>query len=296
MAYPTVSAPYGFKPVNLIGGRVYSGSTRMVPIAEAYNTNLFNGDLVKYAAGTLVKSGIAYNTAATTTDPGNVGIFVGAEFSSPNGPIYGKNRYQYYPANTVAQDIIGYVVDDPQACFRVACLAQSSAGLSNALTAIGYISQAYVGSNVSAAAVGTGTTASGDSLAGVTSPTAPNNGSGIVRTATTLPFRIVQLVPDTAITLSGSGTSSTNTITLASAVTGLQAGMQVIVSNVAGTGYTTGGYPGDYNYVTNVNGTAVTIANSITAAATVNMTFVGYPEAIVSWNFGYHSYTNAVGV
>ena len=23
MAYPTVSAPYGLKPVNLIGGRVY---------------------------------------------------------------------------------------------------------------------------------------------------------------------------------------------------------------------------------------------------------------------------------
>jgi hypothetical protein len=27
MAYPTVSAPYGYKPVNLIGGQVYAGST-----------------------------------------------------------------------------------------------------------------------------------------------------------------------------------------------------------------------------------------------------------------------------
>ena len=26
MAYPTVSAPYGFKPINLIGGQVFAGS------------------------------------------------------------------------------------------------------------------------------------------------------------------------------------------------------------------------------------------------------------------------------
>ena len=32
MAYPTVSAPYGLKPVNLIGGQVFAGSTRNIPI------------------------------------------------------------------------------------------------------------------------------------------------------------------------------------------------------------------------------------------------------------------------
>lgn len=293
MAYPLVSAAYGFKPVNLIGGRVYSGSTRMIPIAENYGTSIFNGDLVGFAAGTLIKSALVYNTASYIA--GTVGVFAGAEYSSSSGPIFGKNRYQYYPASTVAQDTLGYVVDDPLACFRVACLAQSSSGASNSLTAIGYVSQAYVGTNVSPAAIGTGSTATGDSLAGVTSSTAPTNGSGIVRTTTTLPFRIVQLVPDTALTLSGTGTSSTTTITLASAVTGLQAGMQVIVANTTG-GYTTGGYPGDYNYVTNVNGTTVTIANAITQASTVNMTFVGYPEVIVAWNFGYHSYMAAAGV
>ena len=40
MAYPTVSAPYGLKPVNLIGGRVYAGSTRMFPIVNGYGTCL----------------------------------------------------------------------------------------------------------------------------------------------------------------------------------------------------------------------------------------------------------------
>ena len=30
MAYPTVSAPYGLKPVSLIGGQVFAGATRMM--------------------------------------------------------------------------------------------------------------------------------------------------------------------------------------------------------------------------------------------------------------------------
>jgi hypothetical protein len=294
MAYPTVSSGYGFKPVNLIGGRVYAGSTRMVPIKEAYGTSLYNGDLVKFAAGSLNLSALTYNSASY--DPGTVGVFVGAEYSTSGGPIYGKNRYQYWAGGTVAQDAVGYVVDDPQACFRTAVYAQASAGASGTPTAIGYVSQAFVGSNVAPVNVGVGSASTGDSTAGVSSSTAPTNGSGVIRLATTLPFRIVQLVPDTAVTLSGTGTSSSTTITLSSAITNLQAGMQVIVSNAAGTGYTTGGYPGDFNYVTNVNGTTVTIANAITQASTVTMTFVGYPEVIVGWNFGYHSYMNAAGV
>ena len=46
MAYPTVSAPYGLKPVNLIGGQVFAGSTRNVQIQYGYATNIFYGDFV----------------------------------------------------------------------------------------------------------------------------------------------------------------------------------------------------------------------------------------------------------
>ena len=50
MAYPTVSAPYGLKPINLIGGQVFAGATRQIAIASSagvgYNTNIFNGSLV----------------------------------------------------------------------------------------------------------------------------------------------------------------------------------------------------------------------------------------------------------
>lgn len=41
MAYPTVDAPYGLKPVNLIGGQVFAGSTRQIKIASNYGTNIF---------------------------------------------------------------------------------------------------------------------------------------------------------------------------------------------------------------------------------------------------------------
>ena len=47
MAYPTVSAPYGLKPVKLIGGQVFAGATRQIPIASGYPANIFYGDVVR---------------------------------------------------------------------------------------------------------------------------------------------------------------------------------------------------------------------------------------------------------
>jgi len=294
MAYPTVSAPYGFKPVNLIGGRVYSGSTRMVPIKEAYGTSIYNGDLVGFSGGALISSSLAYNTASPVA--GTLGVFVGCEYSTSGGPIYGRNHYQYWAASTVAEDATAYVVDDSQAVFKVAVLAQASGGASNTTTTLGAVSGAFVGSNVSPVTGTAGSTATGDSAWGVSSPTAPTNGNGVIRTATTLPFRIVGLVPETSFSIVGAGTVSTTTITLATANTAIQAGMQVIVPNTAGTGYVSGGHPGDYNYVTNVNGTTVTIASSATQASSVNILFVAYPEVLVTWSGTYHSYNQAAGV
>ena len=34
MAYPTVAAPYGLQPINLVGGQVYAGQVRQIPIAS----------------------------------------------------------------------------------------------------------------------------------------------------------------------------------------------------------------------------------------------------------------------
>ena len=89
MAYPTISAPYGLKPVNLIGGQVFAGSTRLMEIASGYATNIFYGDLVKRIAdGTIQK-----DTGTTTATPG--GVFLGVSFT--NGSTGQVQQQQYYP-------------------------------------------------------------------------------------------------------------------------------------------------------------------------------------------------------
>lgn len=286
MAYPSISAPYGLKPVNLLGGRVYTGSTRMIPITSGYGTSLFNGDVVQIGTGaqigTLVTSGLTYNTASPVQ--GTIGVLVGAEYSSAGGPIYGKNRYQYWAANTVAPDAVGYVVDDPFALFRTAVVSGGVAGGA----VLQYVNQAYTGANAYYIP-GTGSTGTGDSTSAVAISAAATGTSTIVPLTTTAPFRIVQVVPDTAVTVAAAATSSSTTITLSVANAAILPGMAV-----TGPGITLG----SNTYVTTVNGTAVTINTAVTVAqaSAVSFTFTGYPEVIVGWNAGYHGYFNSTGV
>ena len=51
MAYPTVSAPYGFEPINRVDGMPYAGATRLISIASTYDTAIYAGDLVKIVTG-----------------------------------------------------------------------------------------------------------------------------------------------------------------------------------------------------------------------------------------------------
>lgn len=309
MAYPTIPGAYGLQPINEIGGLPYAGSTRMVPILTGYNTSLYNGDVVQIAAtGTLAASSMtaAVNQGVTQVAvPATIGVFVGCEYSStnasgvPTGPIYGKNRYNYWAAGTNAQDAVGYVVDDPNTAFKSAVLAQA-AGTANAnsSTTIGYLSPAFLGTNVYYLAGNGGVAASGNSLAGVSASTpGSGNGAGNIRQSGTAqstgtPFRVVQLVQESAVTVTTTGSCSGTALTVASTA-GIQPGMQVIIpSATAGAGLA-----GFNTYVTAVtSATAITVSASITAASGSVVTFVGYPEVIVKWNFGYHGYTNAVSV
>lgn len=279
MAYPVVDAAYGFKPINELNGLPYAGAVRQIPIQRNYGTALFNGDLVKFESGLIE---ITDMTSASTSALGQAGVFVGCSYTNPST---GQKLFaQYYPGSIQANDIVAYVVDDDRAVFKAVMIAQSGS-VSNTATAVGYASQAFVGTNLFAVTGTAGSTISGNSAMGVCG-TNPTNGSGAIRVLTTAPFRVVGIVPETGVTLSGSGTCSTTTITLGAAVTGLQAGMQFIVPGV------TNANAGDYNLVTNVNGTTVTISRSVTIASATAMSFVGYPEVLVKWNQGYHSYDN----
>jgi hypothetical protein len=40
----------------------------------------------------------------------------------------------------------------------------------------------------------------------------------------------------------------------------------------------------------------ITVSSAVTATSGAAVSFVGFPEVIVGWNFGYHSYLLAAGV
>jgi len=173
MAYPQVDAPYGFVPINLIGGQVFAGSTRLIPITSGSGTAIFTGDVVKLnTSGTL-----SLETLTATASP--VGVFLGCSYTDP---VFGKTFRQFYPANTVAADIMAYVCDDPNALFKVAV---TTAGTST----IGSVTRAAVGENT-ALILTAGNTTNGNSRMSV---------SASLNTTSTLPIRIIDIVQETAL-------------------------------------------------------------------------------------------------
>ena len=167
MAYPTVSAPYGFQPINRVDGMPYAGQTRLIPIASTYNTAIFAGDLVQIvAAGTIEKF-----TGTTTGSP--AGVCVGVQYVNSLSQF---TPAQYYPGTSVT-DAYAIVVDDPMAAFKVAVTAANSTMSSAA--------RAGVGSNMSVLA-GTGDTATGNSGASVLAGSEANTAGLVVRVIDTV--------------------------------------------------------------------------------------------------------------
>ena len=274
MAYPVVNAPYGLKPINLIGGQVFAGATRTIPIASGYGTSIYYGDIVKLANGTVARSALDYNDA--TVEPGTIGVFLGCTYTNPTT---GQKLWtQYWTASTVAADAEAIVVDDPDTLFQVVALANSGSNVSTTVAAFG---QVMVGSNCFPVSGNTANTLSGVSAIGVCLD------ASNARITTTTPFRIVALNPATAITTTGvvsSGATSTSQ-TLTAANSNIKVGMTVTGTGVAAN-----------TYVTAVSGATITVSTSFTSVTSSTLTFVGAPEVIVKFNFGYHSYYNAAGV
>ena len=176
MAYPTVSKTYGFKPVNRLDGLPYAGAIRQIPVSAGYATAILNGDTVSVDTN-------GYLVAKTTTNSGDsVGVLVGCQYVNSNGQTV---EGQYYPAaaSTSTALAFAYVVDDPNAIFKVVAVANSTTTTPTAY------SRAIVGSNV-ALATATGSTATGDSYYGINGASAD--------TTNTLPVRVIDVVPDTA--------------------------------------------------------------------------------------------------
>lgn len=269
MPYPTVSAPYGYKPVNLIGGQVFAGSTRNYPIAYNYNTAIYYGDPVVLTNGYIQIATLPISTTNTT-----VGIFQGCYYTNPTT----KQRQfsQYYPANVTAGDITAIVFDDPDAVFKTAVTASSGS------TTIASGSSLLVGQNMAGTNL-TGSATSGDGSNGVVAAGTNASGGG---------FRVLGLVPDTQITSSATYVSGTGTTSLV--VSGLTVGQVIPIGTdvfnlVSGQTQFTGSTTTAATTVTTTGNTTLTVTAS-TVAVSGTVALVQSPEVLVKLNFSAHRY------
>ena len=273
-----VTAPYGLKPINLIGGQVFAGSTRMYPIQYGYDTNIFYGDFVKVVRGsaTRVSIGAATNSNAVT------GIFVGCSYTDP--VTKDKRFSQYYPASTLAGDALAYVVDDPDAVFKAAVCSSGTTMASGAY--------ALVGTNLSAVD-NTGNVNTGNSKNAILAPAA-------TPATTILPLRCVGVVPETSLSYTATGSSSSTTLTLtgSGAPAALPVGTSVAYYASNGQLIETGSFlsvaaaVGDTSLTLNA---AIAVPGSVTAIpAASTVVFTIYRELLVKLNVLTHGYYSSV--
>ena len=269
-AYPTISAAYGFKPVNLIGGQVFSGSTRNLPIQYNYGTAIYYGDFVQLSSGYV---NILANTISSNVA---VGVFLGCYYTNPTTK---QRQYaQYYPGNVLAGDITAIICDDPDTVFKVAVTTGASA------TTIGSASSIIVGQNMAGNTL-TGSASTGNSSGAVVGST-PASSTGN--------FRVMNLVPDTQVSSSATYVSGTGTTTLT--VAGLAVGQVIPIGTdvynvINGQLQFTGSSVTTAATVTSATSQALTvIASTATISTTYSLALVQTPEVLVKITFGAHRY------
>jgi hypothetical protein len=273
MAYPSVDAPYGLKPINLIGGQVFAGSTRTLPIQYGYATDIFYGDFVVLSRGFITRASVSTGTGVNQV----TGVFLGCSYTDP---VTKQERFsQYWPASTLA-DAVAIVCDDPDTVFKAVVCSATTVLASGAL--------ALVGTNLSMIN-NTGSVNTGNSANAVLAPTA-------TPVSTILPVRCVGVVEDTAFSVTASGSSSSTTITLTG--TGLPAAIPVgtSVAYVASNGQliqtssfvTTAASAGATSVTLNA---AIAVPGSVVAIPSAStIVFTQYPEILVKMNLLVHGY------
>jgi hypothetical protein len=179
MAYPTVDAPFGLQALNRVDGLPYAGAIRQISIASTYNTPIYNGDIVRVAAGGTAEKSTVTVDSTTAAANNTVGVFVGVQYVNSQGQTV---QAQYYPGNAAATSAVAFIVDDPLAAFRVAVTLANSV--------MSTVNQSIVGTNM-AIVQGTGSNTTGNSGLSVVATNAQGN-------AAALPVRVIAVIPDTA--------------------------------------------------------------------------------------------------
>lgn len=112
------ASPYGLKPINLIGGLPYAGSTREFKLSTNNALAMHVGDVIQLTSAGNPQP--LADTITVGTTAGVVGVCAGFRFVNPSTKqsMWG----QYLPANAITAgytEVYVYVVDDPNAVFQV---------------------------------------------------------------------------------------------------------------------------------------------------------------------------------
>lgn len=269
MAYPVVDKPYGLKPVNLIGGQVFAGSTREYPIPYGYSTSIFYGDFVGLTRGDLNRLSVTTGTAGNQT-----GIFLGCSFTDPTTKQ--KRFSQYWPASTLAGDAVAIVCDDPDTVFKaVVC---------SATTVVASGARAMIGQNLSCIN-NTGSANTGNSANALLAPT------DTPATTSSLPIRVLGVVPDTAVSLGTASYTSISTATVTCSALPFALPVGTDVGSIATNGqYITSGSFVDTAASAGATSFILNQAPVTAFVASSTLVFTQYPELLVKLNFGQHQY------
>lgn len=177
-------SPYGLKPVNLIGGQSFAGSTREIKLSTNNTAAIFNGDVVQLTSAGNPQAIAATPTAGTTA--GIVGVCLGVRYVNPatKQPTFA----QFLPANAITggyTDVFVIVADDPDLVFQVQGTAAFGSLTNGAAGA--------VGKNAALGFATAGSTSTGNSGVNIVVGV---NGASLALTAT-LAMRVVGVVAGT---------------------------------------------------------------------------------------------------
>jgi hypothetical protein len=269
MAYPTVSAPYGLKPINLIGGQVFAGSTREYAIPYGYATSIFYGDVVGLTRGQIARLSVTTGTLGTVA-----GVFLGCSYTDPSTKQ--KVFAQYWPASTAAGDAVAIVCDDPDTVFKAA--------VCSATTVIASGARAMIGQNL-AMINNTGNANTGNSANAILAP------SDTPATTDALPLRVLGVVPDTSVSLGTATYASISTATVTCSALPFALPVGTDVGSLASNGqYISSGSFVDTAASAGATSFVLNQAPATAFAASSTLVFIQYPELIVKLNFGQHEY------
>ena len=169
----STASPMCARPMGSLVSCAYNAKITHYKINNAYATDIFYGDFVKWADNN-PNTTIQKDTGTTSLTP--IGVFLGCSYTDPST---GQTTFnQYYPASTAADDIMAYVASDP---FLIMQMQSDEA-----------LDQDDLGKNVAVVQTA-GSTSIGTSKNAVDGSTA--------NTTNTLPLKIIDFVdgPDSTI-------------------------------------------------------------------------------------------------